>query len=78
MGMPGSNYQVIYRGEVLPRMVPGSRVFFQRLKEYGGGSGSVERMKIVLFLSLKTRITGAWFRIFARCSASGEKRPCIR
>lgn len=39
MGGKDSNYQIIYRGEVLePRYFkPGGWVFFQRLKEYGGG-----------------------------------------
>lgn len=30
-------YQVVYRGEMLPYFVDGGWVFFQRLKEYGGG-----------------------------------------
>lgn len=30
-------YQVVYRGEILPHFVEGGWVFFQRLKEYGGG-----------------------------------------
>ncbi|CAI2442738.1 Uncharacterised protein [Serratia liquefaciens] len=30
-------YQVVYRGETLPHLVEGGWVFFQRLKEYGGG-----------------------------------------
>lgn len=37
MGGRDSNYQIVYRGEVLPRFVSGGWVFFQRLKEYGGG-----------------------------------------
>ena len=37
MGAPDSNYQVVYRGEALPRFVPGGWVFFQRQKEHGGG-----------------------------------------
>lgn len=30
-------YQIVYRGEMLPYFVEGGWVFFQRLKEYGGG-----------------------------------------
>lgn len=37
MGGKDQNYQVVYRGEVLPRFVPGGWVFFQRPKECGGG-----------------------------------------
>lgn len=37
MGVKDSNYQVVKRGEGLPRFVDGGWVFFQRLKEYGGG-----------------------------------------
>lgn len=37
MGVKDSNYQVIYRGEVLAHLIPGQWVFFQRLKSYGGG-----------------------------------------
>lgn len=37
MGVKDSNYQVVKRGESLPRFVDGGWVFFQRLKEYGGG-----------------------------------------
>jgi hypothetical protein len=33
----GLGYQVVYRGETLPNFVEGGWVFFQRLKEYGGG-----------------------------------------
>jgi hypothetical protein len=31
------NYQVIYRGEILQKYVPGGWVFFQRPKHNGGG-----------------------------------------
>lgn len=37
MGGKDSNYQVVYRGELLPHYVPGGWVFFQRPKECGGG-----------------------------------------
>ena len=37
MGVKDSNYQIVKRGEDLPRFVDGGCVFFQRLKEYGGG-----------------------------------------
>ncbi|EPU0990948.1 ABC transporter ATP-binding protein [Cronobacter turicensis] len=37
MGKKDDDYQVVYRGEDLPRYVPGGLVFFQRLKECGGG-----------------------------------------
>jgi hypothetical protein len=37
MGVKDSNYQVVKLGESLPRFVDGGWVFFQRLKEYGGG-----------------------------------------
>lgn len=37
MGVKDSNYQVVKRGKSLPRFVDGGWVFFQRLKEYGGG-----------------------------------------
>jgi len=37
MGGKDSNYQVVYRGETLEHYKPGGWVFFQRLKEYGGG-----------------------------------------
>lgn len=37
MGGKDSNYQVVYRGETLEQYKPGGWVFFQRLKEYGGG-----------------------------------------
>ncbi|XFW42561.1 hypothetical protein AAHT82_03240 [Klebsiella pneumoniae] len=37
MGSHDSNYQIVYRGEVLERYEPGGWVFFQRQKEYGGG-----------------------------------------
>lgn len=32
-----SNYQVVYRGEILTDYAPGGLVFFQRPKENGGG-----------------------------------------
>ncbi|CAI0723508.1 Uncharacterised protein [Serratia proteamaculans] len=37
MGSKELGYQVVYRGETLPYFVDGGWVFFQRLKEYGGG-----------------------------------------
>lgn len=37
VGGKDSNYQIVYRGEALPRFVPGGWVFFQRPKECGGG-----------------------------------------
>lgn len=37
MGGKDSNYKVVYRGEILPRYVPGELVLFQRPKESGGG-----------------------------------------
>ncbi|EAU0361833.1 hypothetical protein BZH78_19280 [Salmonella enterica] len=37
MGGKDSNYQIVYRGETLQCLKPGQYVFFQRLKEYGGG-----------------------------------------
>ncbi len=37
MGAPDANYQVVYRGEFLPRYEPGGLVFFQRPRECGGG-----------------------------------------
>ncbi|QDL32416.1 hypothetical protein [Serratia liquefaciens] len=37
MGSKELGYQIVYRGEVLPHFVEGGWVFFQRLKEYGGG-----------------------------------------
>ena len=37
MGLKDSNYQIVYRGETLQNFKPGQYVFFQRLKEYGGG-----------------------------------------
>ncbi|EFG8403921.1 hypothetical protein BL808_001296 [Escherichia coli] len=37
MGTPDANYQVVYRGEFLPRYEPGGLVFFQRPRECGGG-----------------------------------------
>ncbi|MCE6966082.1 hypothetical protein K6W81_19695 [Enterobacter sp. MW07] len=37
MGVKDSNFQVVYRGEVLERFTPGGWVFFQRPKECGGG-----------------------------------------
>lgn len=37
MGVKDSNYQVVKRGESLPRFVDGGWVFFQRLRKYGGG-----------------------------------------
>lgn len=37
MGGKDSNYQVIYRGEVLENFREGEWVFFQRAKECGGG-----------------------------------------
>lgn len=37
MGGREYNFQVVYRGETLPFFVEGGWVFFQRLKEYGGG-----------------------------------------
>lgn len=33
----GLGYQVVYRGQGLEYFVDGGWVFFQRLKEYGGG-----------------------------------------
>lgn len=37
MGGKDSNFQVVYRGQTLQHFKPGQYVFFQRLKEYGGG-----------------------------------------
>ncbi|EAZ5991673.1 hypothetical protein RLQ00_001639 [Salmonella enterica] len=37
MGGRDLNYQIVYRGEELERFIEGGWVFFQRLKEYGGG-----------------------------------------
>lgn len=37
MGSKELGYQIVYRGESLPHFVEGGWVFFQRLKEYGGG-----------------------------------------
>ena len=37
MGVKDNNYQVVYRGEQLPRYVQGGWVMFQRPKECGGG-----------------------------------------
>lgn len=37
MGSKELGYQIVYRGETLPHFVEGGWVFFQRLKEYGGG-----------------------------------------
>lgn len=37
MANTDSNYQIVYRGETLPRLVEGGWVFFQRAKVYGGG-----------------------------------------
>lgn len=37
MGGKDSNYQIVYRGEVLENYNPGGWVFFQRSKECGGG-----------------------------------------
>ncbi|RZV01035.1 UNVERIFIED_ORG: hypothetical protein EOZ59_0973 [Serratia quinivorans] len=37
MGSKELGYQIVYRGETLPHFVDGGWVFFQRLKEYGGG-----------------------------------------
>lgn len=37
MGVKDSNFQVVYRGEVLENFKPGGWVFFQRPKECGGG-----------------------------------------
>lgn len=37
MGGKVPNYQIVYRDETLNYFKPGGYVFFQRLKEYGGG-----------------------------------------
>lgn len=37
MANTDSNYQIVYRGDCLEHFFPGGWVFFQRLKEYGGG-----------------------------------------
>lgn len=37
MGGKDSNYDVVYRGETRRHIRPGTYVFFQRLKEHGGG-----------------------------------------
>ncbi|NCH73286.1 ABC transporter ATP-binding protein [Cronobacter dublinensis] len=37
MGKKDNGYQVVYRGEALPRYVSGGQAFFQRPKECGGG-----------------------------------------
>ena len=37
MGGKDSNYQIVYRGQVLENYFPGGWVFFQRPKECGGG-----------------------------------------
>ncbi|HEJ0157919.1 TPA: hypothetical protein SLO89_004306 [Klebsiella pneumoniae] len=37
MSSKDSNYQIVYRGEMLNHFKPGQCVFFQREKEYGGG-----------------------------------------
>ncbi|HCL5593486.1 hypothetical protein [Enterobacter cloacae] len=37
MGSKDFKYQIIYRGDMLETIIPGQWVFFQRLKEYGGG-----------------------------------------
>lgn len=37
MGGKDSNFDVVYRGETRDWIKPGTYVFFQRLKEHGGG-----------------------------------------
>ncbi|EJL9928604.1 hypothetical protein NNF43_001869 [Salmonella enterica] len=37
MGGKVPDYQIVYRDETLNYFKPGGYVFFQRLKEYGGG-----------------------------------------
>ncbi|PKE30939.1 hypothetical protein CWS43_09660 [Rahnella sp. AA] len=37
MSSKNSNYDVVYRGETRSHIRPGTYVFFQRLKEHGGG-----------------------------------------
>ncbi|ECC9827539.1 hypothetical protein PL246_09665 [Salmonella enterica] len=37
MSSKGTNYQIIYRGQILEYYFPGQWVFFQRPKESGGG-----------------------------------------
>lgn len=37
MAKRDDNYQVVYRGELLSKYVPGGWVFFQRPKKNGGG-----------------------------------------
>ncbi|WP_346827238.1 hypothetical protein [Serratia inhibens] len=37
MGKKDSAYMVVYRGDTVDYIRPGTWVFFQRLKEYGGG-----------------------------------------
>ncbi len=37
MGTKEHNCQIVYRGESLPRYIPGGWVLFQRMKQYGGG-----------------------------------------
>ncbi|HDX5345360.1 TPA: hypothetical protein ROI66_004315 [Citrobacter sedlakii] len=37
MGVKDSNYQIVYRDEVLNKFVPGGWVLFQRMKVHGGG-----------------------------------------
>lgn len=32
-----AQFDVVYRGQVMNHIIPGRAVFFQRLKEYGGG-----------------------------------------
>ncbi|MBF7994084.1 hypothetical protein [Rahnella laticis] len=37
MGSKDSSYDVVYRGDTREWIAPGTYVFFQRLKEHGGG-----------------------------------------
>lgn len=37
MGVKDATFDVVYRGETRDRIKPGTYVFFQRLKEHGGG-----------------------------------------
>lgn len=52
MGGKVPNYQIVYRDETLNYFKPGGYVFFQRLKEYGGGYwlGKFTRMGSSLYL----------------------------
>ncbi|EBV7175782.1 hypothetical protein AVE16_09365 [Salmonella enterica subsp. enterica serovar Thompson] len=55
MGGKVPNYQIVYRDETLNYFKPGGYVFFQRLKEYGGGYWLGKNLVCLIATSLSNK-----------------------